>query len=183
MITEEEIYYQALIKKDSSFEGLFFYAVTTTGTFCRPSCPSRKPKFENCRFFNSIEEARKALYRPCLRCNPTVSLNALPDPLKAVLSQIEKTPFKQLNELDFSELKINPKTLSRQFKKHFGQTCVQYIRNHRIHLALKEIKAGSPIIDVQLSLGYESSSGFRAACHRYFGKAPSELKKAEKDSS
>lgn len=180
MPREEELYYKALVKRDTSYEGVFFYAVTTTGTFCRPSCPSRKPRFENCRFYKNIELAKAAHYRPCLRCNPLTPLNALPAPLKKLFEQIKKSSFDTLNGIDPSKFGMNPKTLSRQFKKHFGQTYIQYLKKHQIDLAIDEIKGGRPIIDIQLSLGYESSSGFRAACYRYFGKAPSQLKKGQK---
>lgn len=48
-------YYNALLKKDSNYEGVFFVGVKTTGVFCRPTCPARKPKFENCEFFENAK--------------------------------------------------------------------------------------------------------------------------------
>ena len=62
--------YQALVDRDSEFEGVFYVGVTTTGIFCRPTCPARKPKPENVEFFGSPKEALYAGYRPCLRCQP-----------------------------------------------------------------------------------------------------------------
>ncbi|MGB5528511.1 MAG: Ada metal-binding domain-containing protein, partial [Ignavibacteriaceae bacterium] len=57
--------YNALLKKDSSFEGIFFVGVKTTGVFCRPTCTARKPKKENVDFFPTVKEALQYGYRPC----------------------------------------------------------------------------------------------------------------------
>ncbi|KAB2832801.1 MAG: methylphosphotriester-DNA--protein-cysteine methyltransferase family protein, partial [Caedimonadaceae bacterium] len=69
MIKAEE-YYQALLGKKSEYEGVFYVGVKTTGVFCRPTCPARKPKFENCEFFETAQEALLASFRPCKRCHP-----------------------------------------------------------------------------------------------------------------
>ncbi len=63
-------YYKALIDKNPEYEGVFFVGVTTTGVFCRPTCPARKPKFENCEFYETAEQALLASFRPCKRCRP-----------------------------------------------------------------------------------------------------------------
>lgn len=65
-----KLYYNALLKKDPSYEGIFFVGVKTTGVFCRPTCPARKPNFENCEFFEKAQDALIASYRPCKRCSP-----------------------------------------------------------------------------------------------------------------
>ena len=57
-----EVYYQALLAKNSQYEGVFFVGVRTTGVFCRPTCPARKPKLENCEFFASAQAALLASY-------------------------------------------------------------------------------------------------------------------------
>ena len=57
-------FYKALMDKNSHYEGFFFVGVKTTGVFCRPTCPARKPKFENCEFFQTAQEALLASYRP-----------------------------------------------------------------------------------------------------------------------
>ena len=62
--------YQAILAKDSAYEGLFITAVKTTGIFCRPVCTARKPKVENVEFFSSTKEALNKGYRPCKVCNP-----------------------------------------------------------------------------------------------------------------
>lgn len=164
-------YYKALVSKDSKYEGIFYYALDTTGTFCRPTCPSRKPKFENCRFYKTIEEAH-VKYRPCLRCHPT----GYPNILSPILLEIEKHPEKNWHESDFSKYGITPVTLRRHFLKRFGVTFSMYLRMCRLEKAVRLMRSGKTVIEAQQTLGYESSSGFRDASYRVFGIAPSRLK-------
>jgi AraC family transcriptional regulator, regulatory protein of adaptative response / methylated-DNA-[protein]-cysteine methyltransferase len=72
MITDaqKQEFYQALLDKDVNSDGVFFVGVKTTGVFCRPTCPARKPKFENCEFYKTAQEALLASFRPCIRCRP-----------------------------------------------------------------------------------------------------------------
>jgi AraC family transcriptional regulator of adaptative response/methylated-DNA-[protein]-cysteine methyltransferase len=67
---EEELWWQAVIRRDPQADGMFFYSVRTTGVFCRPSCPSRQAKRENVDFFESIDAAQERGFRPCKRCHP-----------------------------------------------------------------------------------------------------------------
>ncbi len=69
-LKKKKEYYQALVTKDSGYEGVFYVGVKTTGIFCRPTCHSRKPKFEHCEFFETAQQALLASYRPCKRCRP-----------------------------------------------------------------------------------------------------------------
>lgn len=72
-------FYVALLRKDPQYEGIFFVGVKTTGAFCRSTCPARKPKFENCEFFTTVQEALLASFRPCKRCRPLSMLNSPSD--------------------------------------------------------------------------------------------------------
>src|SRR5499427_11061855 len=67
---DDEQRYQAAISKDARFDGVFFIAVTSTGIYCRPSCPAITPKRENMRFYRSAAAAQEAGFRACLRCRP-----------------------------------------------------------------------------------------------------------------
>src|SRR5260221_12104940 len=69
-LPERETCYRALQSRDARFDGLLFVGVTSTGIYCRPVCPARTAKFENCRFFGSAAAAQEAGFRPCLRCRP-----------------------------------------------------------------------------------------------------------------
>jgi methylphosphotriester-DNA--protein-cysteine methyltransferase len=69
-LLDHRTYYRALQSHDARFDGHVFVGCTSTGIYCRPICPTRPPKFENCRFFASAAAAQEAGFRPCLRCRP-----------------------------------------------------------------------------------------------------------------
>jgi len=169
-------YYQALLDKNSEYEGIFFVGIKTTGVFCRPTCSARKPKFENCEFFTSAKEALLASFRPCKRCHPLFPANQASNLIQILVEAVEKNPEKRWKNRDFRELSIDVSTARRQFKKRFGMTFVEYARARRMGIAMKQIREGSSVIDAQLSTGYESSSGFRDAFSRIMGAAPTKLK-------
>lgn len=173
-LKKRQEYYQALIEKNSDYEGIIYVGVTTTGIFCRVTCPARKPKFEHCDFFKTAKEALLAGFRPCARCQPLSNPNYLGSTIKTLIKAIEDHPEKRWKEKDFRELfSIDVSTARRQFKKRFGMTFVEYARARRMGLALKQIKAGKAVIDAQLTTGYESSSGFRDAFAKIMGALPS----------
>tara|TARA_R110002126_G_scaffold17440_6_gene68037 strand:- start:64 stop:279 length:216 start_codon:yes stop_codon:yes gene_type:complete len=67
---QETMYWQAVCDKDKNYDGIFFYAVKTTGIFCKPSCASRTPLHKNVEYFVDADSAKNAKYRACLRCKP-----------------------------------------------------------------------------------------------------------------
>jgi AraC family transcriptional regulator, regulatory protein of adaptative response / methylated-DNA-[protein]-cysteine methyltransferase len=177
MITENQKieYYQALLDKNTRYEGVFFVGITSTGVFCRPSCPARKPKFGNCEFFTTAEQALLASYRPCKRCRPLSHPDEASDLIHTLVKAVEENPEKRWKDTDFQNLSVDASTARRQFKKRFGMTFVAYARARRIGLAMKHIRSGNSVIDAQLDAGYESSSGFRDAFSRIMGAAPTLL--------
>lgn len=168
----QQEYYQALLDKKSEYEGVFYVGVTTTGVFCRPTCPARKPRIENCEFYETAEEALLASFRPCKRCRPLSHPNQVSDLVRLLVDAVEENPEKRWTNQDFQKLSVDASTARRQFKKRFGMTFVEYARARRMGLALKQIREGHAVIDAQLSTGYESSSGFRDAFSRIMGAAP-----------
>jgi AraC family transcriptional regulator of adaptative response/methylated-DNA-[protein]-cysteine methyltransferase len=169
-------YYKALLEKKSEYEGLFYVGVKTTGIFCRPTCPAKKPKFENCEFFTTAKEALSASFRPCKRCKPLLNPNGISEVVKTLVDAVEKEPEKRWKDKDFRDLSIDATTARRQFKKRFGMTFVEYARSRRIGIAMKEIRNGNSIIETQITTGYESSSGFRDAFSKIMGVAPTQIK-------
>ncbi len=168
-------YYQALLNKDRHYEGVFYVGVTTTGVFCRPTCPARKPKYEHCEFFINAEQALLASYRPCKRCRPLSHPQDVSPIIQQLVEAVEAHPEKRWTDADFAALSIHASTARRQFQQRFGMTFVAYARARRMGLAMEEIRLGRPVIDAQLSAGYESSSGFRDAFTRIMGAAPTVL--------
>src|SRR5690606_32098903 len=82
----------AFERRDAGYEGVFVTAVRTTGVFCRPTCPARRPRPENVEFFTSAREALTAGYRPCLRCRPLEAAGAVPEWLRPLLAEVEASP-------------------------------------------------------------------------------------------
>lgn len=165
--------YSALARKDSSYEGIFFAGVKTTGIFCRPTCSAKKPKPENVEFFASQNDALFAGYRPCERCKPLQSAIEPPPLVKRLRETIERHPTGKLTDADLRRQKIDPSTARRQFKRYYGMTFHGYHRARRMGRALREVRGGESVIGAQLNQGYESASGFWQAFRKIFGDRPS----------
>lgn len=163
---------RAFDTRDSTYDGVFYVAVKTTGIFCRPVCTARKPKPENVEFFATGREAMFAGYRPCLRCKPLTAGAKPPELVARLLETIQADPAARIRDGDLRGLGIDPSTARRQFQKHFGMTFQAYHRALRMGSALKEVRGGGSVIESQLAAGFESGSGFRDAFARLFGTSP-----------
>lgn len=169
-------YYNALVSKDSNYEGVFFAGIKTTGIFCRPTCSARKPFKQNCDFFDTAQEALLAGFRPCKRCKPLDIPNDMSDEIKKLVRAVEENPERKWKDRDFDELSISANTARRQFKKYFGMSFIEYSRARRLGLAFKEIRSGQTIINAQLESGYDSGNGFRDAFSSTMGVIPKNSK-------
>ncbi len=178
--TLQREYYEALLTKNAHYEGIFFVGVKTTGVFCRPTCPARKPKFEHCAFYKTAQEALLASFRPCLRCRPLSFPGHASDLISKLVEAVEENPEKRWKDSDFRVVSADSSTARRQFKKRFGMTFVAYARNRRMGIAMKQIREGEPVIEAQLNTGYESSSGFRGAFTKIMGASPTNFQKQHK---
>lgn len=170
-------YYRALLKRDSEYDGIFYVGVTSTGVFCRSVCPARKPKRENCEFFENAHDALLAGFRPCKRCSPLSHPDLVPDLVLKLVEAVEKEPEKRWKAQDFAKLSTNAVQASRLFKKRFGMTFVAYARARRLGMALTEIKNSNSVIGAQLNAGYDSGSGFRDAFSKIMGQPPKKSNK------
>ncbi|MBA3963504.1 MAG: bifunctional transcriptional activator/DNA repair protein Ada [Chthoniobacterales bacterium] len=168
--------YAALLRRDASFEGIFFVGVRTTGIFCRPTCPARKPARENVDFFATSGEALLDGYRPCLRCQPMDPEGQAPKLIAQLRAEVERAPGGRLTDKELAALKIDPSTARRQFQRHYGMTFQAYHRARRLGLASREVREGSRVDDAQSESGFGSASGFREAFTRIFGVSPTMAK-------
>jgi AraC family transcriptional regulator of adaptative response/methylated-DNA-[protein]-cysteine methyltransferase len=163
---------RAMLDSDSSYEGVFFTAVKTTGIFCRPTCPARKPKPENVEFFAEVDDAMAAGYRPCLRCKPLDAAAIAPDWVKGLLDTMQAQPLVRWTDSELVQHGMDPLRLRRWFKQHFGMTFHAYIRARRLGVALGRINEGDSIDAAAFDSGYESLSGFRDAFQKSFHTTP-----------
>ncbi|MCF8247966.1 MAG: methylated-DNA--[protein]-cysteine S-methyltransferase [Saprospiraceae bacterium] len=164
--------YQALVNKDTNFEGIFFAGIKTTGIFCRPSCTARKPKPENVEYYPSTSEAIRHGYRPCKVCHPMELMDATPAWLEGLLKEIAADPAIRLRSADLRTRGLPPERVSRWFKKTHGITFQAYLRMLRINQAFGQIKYGERVTDTAFSNGYESLSGFGDSFKKTTGFAP-----------
>lgn len=137
---QARLYYQALLKKNKEYEGIFYVGVKSTGTFCRPTCSTTKPKIKNCEFFQTAKEVLLASYKPCKCCQPLSHSDLVPQSVKTLVEAIESNPSKRWKTQNFRE--ISDPSAERQFKKIFGITLIEYARARRIGLAMKHIRKG-----------------------------------------
>jgi AraC family transcriptional regulator of adaptative response/methylated-DNA-[protein]-cysteine methyltransferase len=168
--------YKALLEKDSTFEGIFFAGIKTTGIFCRPTCSAKKPKKENVEFFSSAKDALLHGYRPCKICNPLEKNGVTPGWMKNLMSEIEINPSKRIKDYDLVKQGINPHRLRRWFKKNHGMTFQTYLRTLRIGEAFGRIKYGDKVIEAALSSEFESISSFNTSFKKTLGLNPTESK-------
>ncbi|SCY81660.1 bifunctional transcriptional activator/DNA repair enzyme AdaA [Paracoccus tibetensis] len=163
--------YAALLARDPAYEGQALVGVTSTGIFCRLTCPARKPRPENCRWFADADAARTAGFRPCKRCQPGGEAPAL---VAALTAALEQDPTRRWTEADVAALGHDPSTVRRLFRRQFGQSFLQMARAARLRAGAQALPES--VIAAQLDAGFESASGFRAAFRRLFGHAPQEMR-------
>lgn len=163
---------RAYKRKDTSYDGIFYLAVRTTGIFCRPSCSARKPLPKNVEFFPSTKEAVFAGYRPCKVCKPMEAVGTPPEWAGSLLSMIEMDPAKRYSDSFLRSKGIEPSRARRFFLKNYGMTFQAYCRGRRLGRSFEQIRTGADLDDVALGYGYNSHSGFRDAFKKTFGTAP-----------
>jgi AraC family transcriptional regulator of adaptative response/methylated-DNA-[protein]-cysteine methyltransferase len=162
---------RAYLQRDASYNGLFFLGVRTTGIFCRPTCPARKPLPKNVEYFPTARAALVAGYRPCKRCRP-VQADDQPRWASALLAEIERDPSARITEADLRARGVDPATVRRYFVRQYGMTFQAFARARRLAGALNRIREGSPLDAAVFESGYASHSGFREAFARTFGETP-----------
>lgn len=177
-LPDSDTLYRALLSRDPTFEGRALVGVTSTGIFCRLTCPARKPLPQHCQWFATADQAAAAGFRPCRRCHPGQPQTA-GDPLVAgLVAQIGADPARRWSETDLVQQGLDPSTVRRAFRRHFGQTFLQYTRDLRLRAGVRAMIRGAAMIDAQLDAGFDSASGFRGTFARLFGHPPQALRGA-----
>jgi len=154
----------------------FFYAVTTTGVFCRPECSSRRPLRANVRFFPSAAAAQAAGFRACLRCKPATASSS---PLDEIRAHIEANLDRQVPLAELGRLvHLSPFTVQRLFKQHLGVSPLQYQRALRAGSLRAALKQGDTVTNAIYNAGFGSSS--RAYEGSQLGMTPARFAKGGK---
>ncbi|OGB25308.1 MAG: 3-methyladenine DNA glycosylase 2 [Burkholderiales bacterium RIFCSPLOWO2_02_FULL_57_36] len=179
-----ETCYRALLGRDVRFDGRFFTAVRTTGIYCRPICPARFPKPENCTFYATAAEAQQAGYRPCLRCRPEVAPNlaawrgtgAVVERAMALIEAgaLDSSSVDQLA----GRLGLGERQLRRLFVQHVGVSPLAIAQARRVHLAKQLVtETALSLADVALASGFGSIRRFNHCFQQLYGQPPSLLRR------
>jgi AraC family transcriptional regulator of adaptative response/methylated-DNA-[protein]-cysteine methyltransferase len=170
----------AVVGKDGAFDGVFYFAVRTTGIFCRPSCSSRTPKRENVAFYLSPDEARRAGFRACLRCKPedTRFAGKSAEIVAQALSELRSGDVETIDDLS-RRLAASPGHLQKVFKAVLGLSPKEVMDTMRIENFKESVRA----TDVTTSLyesGYGSSRSLYEKAGERLGMTPAVYKKGGK---
>ncbi len=177
--------YEALKARDARFDGMFFVGVSTTGIYCRPICPARTPRRENCAFFATAARAEDAGYRPCLRCRPELapgnaSTEAVPRLARRVLERIEEGGVDErgLDALA-SELGASPRHMRRVVRQAYGVTPVALLQTHRLLLAKRLLtETRLAVIEVAHASGFESLRRFNHLVRTRYRMTPTQIRRS-----
>ncbi|MFP1680671.1 DNA-3-methyladenine glycosylase 2 [Alloalcanivorax sp. C16-2] len=181
---DDDVRYRALSARDPRFDGHFFVAVTSTGVYCRPVCPARVPRRENCRFYPSAAAAEAHGYRPCLRCRPELapghaSVDARGRLARAAAARLEAGPLDEGGLAALAvELGVTDRHLRRVFRDQYGVTPVAYAQTRRLLLA-KQLLTDTrlPVTEVALAAGFGSLRRFNALFQQRYRLKPSSLRR------
>ena len=169
--------YRALLVRDERCDGRVFVGVTSTGVFCRLSCPARKPKIENCRFHSTAAACIEAGFRPCKRCRPLTSMIADDPMVSTLLRALDGRPEHRWTERDVAAMGFDISTVRRSFRRNFGITFLEIARHRRIRSGMRTLGEENKVINAQVEAGFESASAFRDAVARLLGLSPNAFRR------
>ena len=175
---------QAILARDARFDGRFFIGVTSTGVYCRPVCPARPPKAENCRYYPTAAASQAAGYRPCLRCRPETA------PGQGAWRGASNTVSRGMTLIDAgaldeagvdalaARLGVGERQLRRLFLKHLGASPIAVAQTRRVLIAKQLIhETDLPMAEIALAAGFGSVRRFNETLRDLFGRAPTELRR------
>lgn len=173
-------YWEAVAARDRSQDGVFYYAVLTTGVYCRPSCPARRPHRENIVFFQARDAAERAGFRPCKRCKPEGAEAS--DPKAQLVEKICRYIDTHLDEAVTLEmlgraLGMSPFYLQRTFKALTGITPRAYAASRRLDSLKVGLREGHSVTRSLYDAGYGSSSRLYERASAQLGMTPSRYRK------
>jgi AraC family transcriptional regulator of adaptative response/methylated-DNA-[protein]-cysteine methyltransferase len=181
--SDDEACWRAVLNRDTRFDGRVFFAVRSTGIYCRPSCPARRPRREQVVFFRIPEAAERAGFRSCRRCRPRNA--AMTDPQVEMVrraclyieNHVAESP--TLEDLS-SHTGVSPYHLQRVFKRIAGITPRQYAEAMRLDQFKAGVKKGATVTGAMYDAGYGSSSRLYERAPAQLGMTPADYRRGGK---
>jgi AraC family transcriptional regulator of adaptative response/methylated-DNA-[protein]-cysteine methyltransferase len=175
----ETKWWNAVLARDANLDGDFFFGVSSTGVYCRPSCPAKRPRRENVTFFRRPEDAEKAGFRACLRCRPKSAIrNPQTDAVKRICRYIEQHLDEPVTlERLGTAFGLSPFHLQRTFKKALGITPRAYADSCRMRLLKRNLQAGQSVTHALYDAGYSSSSRLYERTASQLGMTPDKYRR------
>ena len=180
----EQQFWNAVAARSRQADGAFVYAVTTTGVYCRPSCPSRKPRRENVQFFPLPEAAEHAGYRPCRRCRP--QQQPASDPAAERVRQACRLIDAALEDGESRAPRLDrlgaavgasAHQLQRLFKRQLGISPRDFAAARRLARVKTRLRQGDGVAGALYEAGYGSSSRLYERSDAQLGMTPATYKK------
>ncbi|MFY9906892.1 MAG: bifunctional DNA-binding transcriptional regulator/O6-methylguanine-DNA methyltransferase Ada [Terriglobales bacterium] len=176
--------WQAVLDRNRSLDGAFVFAVSSTGVFCRPSCPAKRPRRENVQFFTHPLQAEQSGYRACLRCRPK-AVDGSPQSalIRAICRYIEQHVTDQQLENSLTlrrlakEFRLSPFHLQRTFKSGLGVSPKAYIDAIRLRNVKQNLQAGHNVTTALYAAGYGSSSRLYERTAAQLGMTPEKYRR------
>lgn len=170
--------WQAVVERNPEADGTFYFAVKTTGVYCRPSCAARRPRRENVLFYRTANDAERDGFRACKRCRPndtSVDRNhaAAITTACAMIADAAEPP--SLNELA-NAVHLSPSHFHRLFKAHTGLTPKAYAaaqRSKRVRTALTQ---NASVTSAMYDAGFNSNGRFYATSSKMLGMTPTDFR-------
>jgi AraC family transcriptional regulator, regulatory protein of adaptative response / methylated-DNA-[protein]-cysteine methyltransferase len=171
--------WQAVLDRDSALDGAFVFGVSSTGVFCRPSCPAKRPRRENVTFYDDPLQAEQQGYRACLRCRPkAIDGNPQSALVRAVCRYIERHIDDRLTlGMLANEFRRSPFHLQRTFKSVLGVSPKAYIDAIRLQQLKHHLQAGHSVTTALYAAGYGSSSRLYERTSTQLGMTPEKYRR------
>lgn len=170
----DEVRWSAVLNRDTAFDGHFYYAVETTGIYCRPSCPAKRPKRNHVRFYDTIEDAEAFGFRACKRCNPGRPSLAAAQSAKIAQAcrMIETAETPPSLAVLAAAVGLSPHHFHRIFKAALGVTPKAYAAAQRINRVRQGLRRTVSVTQALFDAGFNSSGRFYATSPETLGMSP-----------
>lgn len=171
--TDEDALWAALSARDAAADGSFVYAVTSTGVYCRPTCPSRRPRRDRVRYFASAVDAERAGFRACRRCRPDEDASEGERRVAAAAAFIAAHAGERITlERLAAEVGGSPSHVQRTFTRRYGLSPRRYQEALRVEALKRHLKDGGAVTEAGYAAGFGSSRGLYESARKGMGMPP-----------